>query len=84
MPLYPSDLTDGQWAVLEPLLPVMLCATELGGRPERHRRRTMTDAMFYVAGSGCKWRSLPRDFPKWKTVHAMLARQFNRVFLAFF
>ncbi len=74
VPFYPTDLTDEQWAVLEPLLPVMLCDTELGGRPERHWRRTMIDAMFYVTDSGCKWRSLPRDFPKWKTVHAMLAR----------
>jgi transposase len=74
VPFYPSDLTDEQWAVLEPLLPVMLCNTVLGGRPERHWRRTMIDAMFYLADSGCKWRSLPRDFPAWKTVHAMLAR----------
>ena len=74
VPFYPTDLTDEQWAVLEPLLPAMLCDTELGGRPERHWRRTMVDAMFYVVDSGCKWRSLPRDFPKWKTVHAMLAR----------
>jgi len=73
-PCYPTDLTDGQWAVLEPLLPVMLCLTVLGGRPERHWRRTMIDAMFYVNDSGCKWRALPRDFPKWKTVHAMFAR----------
>jgi len=74
VPFYPADLTDEQRAVLEPLLPVMLCGTELGGRPERHWRRTMIDAMSYVTDSGCKWRSLPRDFPKWKTVHAMLAR----------
>jgi hypothetical protein len=34
VPSYPTDLTDEQWAVLEPLLPVMLCLTVLGGRPE--------------------------------------------------
>lgn len=73
-PFYPTDLTDEQWAVLEPALPVMLCLTVPGGRPEKHWRRTMIDAMFYVVDSGCKWRQLPRDFPKWKTVHAMLAR----------
>jgi len=71
---YPSDLTDGQWAELEPLLPVMLCDTPLGGRPEKHARRTMVDALFYVLDTGCKWRSLPADFPPWKTVHGMLAR----------
>ena len=73
-PFYPTDLTDEQWAVLEPLLPAMLCGTRLGGRPERHRRRTMIDAMFYVADNGCKWRALPKDFPPWQTVHGMLAR----------
>jgi transposase len=63
-----------QWAVLEPLLPVMLCLTVLGGRPEKPARRAMIDAMFYVADNGCKWRALPADFPPWKTVHGMLAR----------
>ncbi len=71
---YPTDLTDGQWAVLEPALPVMLCDTELGGRPERHRRRTMIDAMFYVVDNGIKWRALPADFPPWQTVYGLHAR----------
>lgn len=74
VPSYPTDLTDEQWAVLEPLLPVMLCLTALGGRPEKHWRRTMIDAMFYVADNGCKWRALPADFPPWQTVHGMFAR----------
>jgi transposase len=52
----------------------MLCDTPLGGRPERHWRRTMIDAMFYICDNGCKWRALPADFPPWQTVHAMLAR----------
>ncbi len=71
---YPSDLTDEQWAVLEPLLPVMLCLTVLGGRPEKHARRTMADAVFYVLDTGCKWRSLPADFPPWQTVYSLFAR----------
>jgi transposase len=73
-PFYTSDLTDAQWAALEPLLPVMLCLTVLGGRPEKHHRRAMIDAMLYVADNGVKWRNLPRDFPKWKAVYAMFAR----------
>ena len=73
-PRYPTDLTDEQWAALEPLLPAMLCDTELGGRPEKHWRRTMIDAMFYVVDNGVKWRALPADFPPWQTVHGMLAR----------
>jgi transposase len=70
----PSDLTDEEWAVLEPSLPVMLCGTPLGGRPEKHLRRTMVDALFYVLDTGCKWRSLPADFPPWKTVYSLFAR----------
>lgn len=73
-PCYPTDMTDGEWAVLEPALPVMLCGTPLGGRPEKHSRRTMIDAMFYADDNGGKWRALPKDFPPWKTVHGMFAR----------
>jgi transposase len=71
---YPSDLTDEQWAALEPLLPVMLCGTPLGGRPEKHWRRTMIDAMSCVVDNGIKWRALPADFPPWRTVYGMSAR----------
>ena len=71
---YPTDLTDAQWAVLEPLLPVMLCLTELGGRPELHCRRTMVDAVLYLVDNGIKWRAMPADFPPWRTVFGMHAR----------
>jgi transposase len=74
MPRYPTDLTDEQWAALEPLLPVMLCRTELGGRPEKHWRRTMIDAVFYLVDNGIKWRAMPADFPPWRTVRGMHAR----------
>ncbi len=73
-PRYPTDLTDEQWAVLQPALPVMLCGTELGGRPEKHWRRTMIDAMFYLVDNGIKWRALPADFPPWRTVYGLHAR----------
>ena len=71
---YPSDLTDAQWAVLEPVLPVPLCRTPLGGRPERHDRRTMVNAILYLVDNGCKWRALPADFPPWQTVYGLHAR----------
>jgi transposase len=73
-PRYPTDLTDAQWAVLEPLLPAMLCRTALGGRPEKHHRRTMIDAMFYLVDNGIKWRAMPADFPPWRTVYGLHAR----------
>jgi putative transposase len=71
---YPTDLTDAEWAALEPLLPVMLCLTEIGGRPELHFRRTMIDAVFYLVDNGIKWRAMPADFPPWRTVWGLFSR----------
>jgi transposase len=62
---YPSDLTDEQWALIEPLLP----AVRRGGRPEKHDRQRVVDAILYVVRTGCSWRQLPRDFPPWGTVY---------------
>jgi transposase len=71
---YPSDLTDAQWAVLEPLLPAPLANTERGGRPEKHHRRAVVDAMFYLVDNGIKWRALPADFPPWRTIYGLFGR----------
>lgn len=60
---YPSDTTDLEWALIEPLLPVPACQTPLGGRPEAHPRREIVDALRYVVDTGCKWRALPVDLP---------------------
>jgi transposase len=72
-PRYPSDLTDEQWEVIAPLLPVPLAQTPLGGRPEKHYRRTVVDAILYVVDNGIKWRALPVDFPPWRTVYGLFA-----------
>lgn len=56
---YPSDLTDKQWTLLEPLLP----APNTAGRYEKHPRREVVNAIFYVVRTGCSWRQLPLDFP---------------------
>ena len=61
---YPSDLTDAQWELIEALVP----APRLGGRPARHSRRRVVDAILYVIRTGCAWRQLPHDFPPWATV----------------
>lgn len=71
---YPSDATDAEWALIEPLLPTPACLTALGGRPEKHPRRVIVDAIRYVTDNGIKWRALPTDFPSWKTVHGFFAR----------
>ena len=61
---YPSDLTDAQWELIEPLVP----APRSGGRPAVHSRRRVVDAILYVNRTGCAWRQLPHDFPPWATV----------------
>src|SRR3712207_5222838 len=61
---YPSDTSDEQWALIEPLLPPV----NTGGRPEKHPRRAIVDAILYVVRGGCSWRQLPADFPPWQTV----------------
>ncbi|GHO51283.1 hypothetical protein KSX_94460 [Ktedonospora formicarum] len=64
-PAYPSDLSDEQWAILEPLVPAL--------SPEAayyvHERREIVNAIFYVLRSGCPWRMLPHEFPAWETVY---------------
>lgn len=67
---YPSDLSDTEWAALEPLLPPLSRI----GRPPKWPRRIMAEAIFHLVRSGCAWRMLPRHFPPWPTVHSQLTR----------
>src|SRR5271165_7270095 len=55
---YPSDLTDSQWALVEPHIPVYP-----GGRPRKVIMRAVVDAILYLVRTGCQWRYLPKDFP---------------------
>lgn len=64
-PSYPSNLTEDQWNLLEPLLP----SAKPGGRPRSVDLRAIVNAILYVLSTGCAWRLLPNDFPKWKTVY---------------
>jgi putative transposase len=66
---YPSDVTDGQWQVIRTLLP----AKKKRGRPPVDRRM-IVNAILYVNRTGCQWRALPHDFPKWKTVYTVFWR----------
>ena len=71
---YPSDSTDAEWALLEPLLPVPAWQAGRGGRPETHCRRAVVDAIRYVIHNGCVWRAVPADFPPWRTVYGIYQR----------
>jgi putative transposase len=61
---YTSDLSDAEWAILEPLIP----PAKRGGRPRRVNMREVVNAIFYVLKTGCQWGNLPGDFPPYSTV----------------
>lgn len=70
MELYPSDLTDAEWAILEPLIP----PEKLGGRPREVDMRAVLGGIFYVLRAGCAWRMIPREYPPKSTVYSYFAR----------
>ena len=61
---YASDLTDAEWALIEPHMP----AVKRLGRPRETELRAVWDAILYIARTGCQWRMLPKDFPPFTTV----------------
>ncbi|GGS33658.1 transposase [Streptomyces humidus] len=71
---YGSDLTEAEWQVLRPLLPVPAWLQGRGGRPEGYCHRVMLDAVRYVVDNGVKWVNLPCDFPPYRRVHAFARR----------
>src|SRR6516162_6158906 len=62
---YPTDLTDEQWKLIEPLLP----PAKPGGRPRETDLREVFNALLYLNRSGCSWRMLPHEFPPWQRVY---------------
>jgi putative transposase len=62
---YTTDLSDAEWNYIEPHLP----APKGHGRPRIHDLREILNAVFYALRSGCQWRLLPHDFPRWPTVY---------------
>ena len=63
---YPTDLTDRQWELIEPLLPEPAAGT---GRPPKHSKREIVSAILYHVRAGGSWRMLPKDLPPWETVY---------------
>jgi len=71
---YPSDMTDAEWAVVRPLLPVPGWLRGRGGQPEAYCHRQILDAVRYLVDNGIKWRAMPTDFPPWDRVYAFFRR----------
>lgn len=67
---YASDMTDGEWAIIDPLLP----PPRHLGRPREVDLREVINAIFYLLTTGCQWRALPRDFPPRSTVQGYFYR----------
>ena len=72
--VYSSSVTDAEWAILEPLLPAPGSTAGRGGRPEKHCRRVIVDAILYIVRGDIAWRQLPVEFPPAGTVYAVFAR----------
>src|SRR3982750_2448514 len=66
---YPSDLTDRQWAIVEPLIPVYRV-----GRPREVDMREVVNSIFYLNRSGCQWDMLPHDLLPKSTVYDYFAQ----------
>jgi transposase len=62
---YPSDLTDEEWALIEPLIP----SGKPGGGKRRVVLREVVNGLMYVLSTGCQWRAIPKDLPPRSTVY---------------
>jgi transposase len=65
---YPSDLSDGEWRLVEPMIP----PARRGGRRRSINVREILNAIFYVLWTGCQWKALPKDLPPKSTVYDYL------------
>jgi transposase len=65
---YPSDLTDAEWSLVEPLIP----PAKRGGNKRRVNLREIVNGIMYVLSTGCQWRAIPKDLPPRSTVFAYL------------
>jgi len=67
--LYPSDLTDEEWAHIEPLIP----PGKPGGGKWRVDIREVVNGVMYLLSTGCQWRALPKELPPRRIVHDYLS-----------
>ena len=67
---YPSDLTDQEWSLIEPLIP----PAKRGGNRRTVVVRDVVDGVMYILSTGCQWSALPKDLPPRSTVNGYLRR----------
>ncbi len=67
---YPSDLTDAEWAMIEPLIP----PAKRGGNKRTVSMRDVVNGLMYVLSTGCQWGAMPKDLAAKSTVHRYFAR----------
>jgi transposase len=67
---YPSSLTAKQWKQIKHIFK----NEKRGKHFQLHSKRKLVDAVLYVIKTGCQWRQLPHDFPKWQTVYSFYDR----------
>jgi transposase len=65
---YPSDLTDVEWALVEPMIP----PAKRGGRKRTVNVREVLNGIFYVLSTGCQWNAVPTDLPPKSTIYDYL------------
>jgi putative transposase len=68
--IYPTEITDNQWNLIKDLFPAPACT----GRPREVELRAVVNACFYLLVTGCQWRLLPKEYPKWQTVYYYFSR----------
>jgi putative transposase len=71
---YSTDLTDAQWALLEPFFPKVDRPDKRNGRPRVYAYRQILNGIFYITGSGGAWSLMPHDLPPWLTCYGYFNR----------
>ena len=67
---YPSDLTDEQWEKINKFFPT--------GNKSTVHKRSLVEAVLYIVKTGCQWRLLPHEYPKWSTVKSFYYRAIEK------
>jgi len=62
---YPSDLTDEEWALIEPHIP----PAKRGGNKRTVKLREVVNGLMYILSAGCQWRAIPKDLPPRSTLY---------------